>query len=106
MMKATRTQKKVPAPMCDALFSATPPTTSCPRRGNVVWPRTPMAAQARHDATVNQTTHGFLRRRASETAPSRGTDTTTRKDAMPLPTAYKVLDACKSATSQTEKYKV
>jgi hypothetical protein len=55
---------------------------------------------------VNQTTHGFRRRRASEIAPSKGTDNTTRNDEIPFPNAYTVFDACKSAINHTEKYSV
>src|SRR5678816_543464 len=66
----------------------------------------PIAAQATQEAIVKPTTHGFRRRRASDTAPSTGTDTTTRMDEIPLPTAYTVFEACRSAMSQTEKYSV
>ena len=55
---------------------------------------------------VNPTTHGFRRRRASDIAPSTGTDSTTRMDEMPLPTAYTVFEARRSSMSQTEKYSV
>src|ERR1044071_7601156 len=65
-----------------------------------------MAAHARHEMSVNHTTHGFRRRRASEIAPRRGTDITTSNDEMPLPRAYTVFEAWRSAISQTEKYSV
>ena len=55
---------------------------------------------------MNPTTHGLRRRRASETAPSTGTDNDERMDEMPFPTAYTVFDACRSAINQTEKYSV
>ena len=82
---------------------AVPPIVSAPLIGRVSWPRSPMAAQAMHETIVNPTTHGLRRRRASDTAPSTGTDNTTRMDEMPFPTAYTVFDACRSAISQTEK---
>src|SRR5215203_7149634 len=74
--------------------------------GRVSCPRMPMAAHATHEAMVKPTTHGFRRRRASDTAPSTGTESTTRMDERPLPTAYTVFEARRSAMSQTEKYSV
>ena len=65
-----------------------------------------MPAHATQDAMVNPTTHGFRRRRASEIAPSRGTERTTSSDEIPLPSAYTVLEAPRSAMIQTEKYSV
>jgi hypothetical protein len=55
---------------------------------------------------VKPTTHGFRRRRASDNAPSTGTVATTSSEEMPLPTAYTVFEAPRSAISQTEKYRV
>src|SRR6476659_3954620 len=91
---------------CHPAGSAVPPTVSAPLIGRVSCPRIPMAAQARHEARVNPTIHGLRRRRASETAPSTGTDRTIRMDETPFPTAYTVFDACRSAINQTEKYSV
>src|SRR6188472_3035206 len=72
----------------------------------VVWPNTPIAAQPMHDAIVKPTTHRLRVPRASEIAPSTGTLSTTSTAAIPLATAYSVLDAPRSATSHTEKYSV
>jgi len=63
----------------------------------------PIAAQATHDRTVNATTHHFRRRRASEIAPSTGSDTTIKALAAAFATAYSVFDACRSLTIQTVK---
>src|SRR5829696_6628805 len=106
MMNAMRTQPKVPIVGCHPAGKLVPAIVSAPAMGRVSWPRMPIAAQARHEAMVNPTTHGLRRRRASDTAPSTGTDSTTRMDEMPLPTAYTVFEACRSAISQTEKYSV
>src|SRR5215208_4865530 len=105
-MNATRTQPKVPTVGCHPLGRLVPPIVSAPATGSVSWPRIPIAAQATHEAMVNPTTHGLRRRRASDTAPSTGTASTTRMDEMPLPTAYTVFEACRSAINQTEKYSV
>ncbi len=105
-MKATRTHVNVPIVGFHPTGKLIPPIVSAPATGRVSWPRIPIAAQATHEAMVKPTTHGFRRRRASDTAPSTGTDSTTRRDEMPLPSAYTVLEACRSAMSQTEKYSV
>src|SRR5215218_8508086 len=105
-MKATRTHVKVPMVGLHPTGRLDPPMVSVPAMGRVSWPRMPIAAQATQDAMVNPTTHGLRRRRASDTAPSTGTESTTRMDEMPLPTAYTVFEACRSAISQTEKYSV
>src|SRR5215475_5311082 len=64
----------------------------------------PIAAQATHAATVNPTTHGFRRRRASDRAPRTGIDRTTRIDAIALSSAYSVFVEPRSSTSQAAKY--
>src|SRR4029078_3190301 len=88
---------------CQLAGSAVPPMVSAPLIGRVSWPRRPLAAHAMHETMVNPTTQGFRPRRASDTAPTTGTDSTTRMDEIPFPTAYTVFDACKSAINQTEK---
>src|SRR5215208_3371464 len=100
------THAKVPIVGCQSSGRLDPPIVSVPAMGRVSWPRTPIAAQATHEAMVKPTTQGLRRRRASDTAPSTGTDSTTRMDEMPLPTAYTVFEACRSAINQTEKYSV
>src|SRR6185503_20144459 len=100
-MKARITQPSVPSDGCHVGGgTAAPPITSAPAKGILVWPKIPMAAHARHDAIVNPTTHGLRRRVASEIAPKRGTDNTTRIDEMLLPSAYKLLDAPRSLMNQ------
>src|SRR5215203_2379142 len=91
---------------CQLAGKLDPPLVSVPAMGSVSWPRTPIAAHARQEAMVKPTTHGLRRLRASDTAPSTGTDNTTRMDEMPLPTAYTVFEALRSAINQTEKYNV
>src|SRR5258705_3065809 len=91
---------------CHSAGNTVPSTVSPPLIGRVSCPRMPMAAQARHETRVNPTTHGLRRRRASDTAPSTGTDSTIRMDETPFPIAYTVFDACRSAINQTEKYSV
>src|SRR6186713_184645 len=106
MTNATRIQPKVPIVGCQSVGRLVPPIVWAPAIGRVSWPRIPIAAQATHETMVKPTTHGLRRRRASDTAPSTGTDSTTRMDEMPLPTAYTVFEARRSAISQTEKYSV
>jgi hypothetical protein len=101
-MNATITQPTVPRPGCHAPGTV-PPMVASPITGRVRWPSTPMAAQARQAAIVKPTTQGLRRRRASDSAPSTGTETTTRSEEMPLPRAYTEFDAPRSAMSHTEK---
>src|SRR5581483_10007495 len=63
-----------------------------------------MIASATTDNSVKPTTHGFLRRRESESAPKNGIEITTRIDATAFATALVVFDAPRSLTSHTVKY--
>ncbi|MDE3052293.1 MAG: hypothetical protein KGJ70_00300 [Gemmatimonadota bacterium] len=65
-----------------------------------------MTTQQTQHTTVNQTTHGLRRRRASETAPSTGMTAMTRSAASALAAPYIMLDAPRSLTSRAEKYSV
>src|SRR5450759_4664598 len=103
MMNATITQVNALNVGCQADVVVIPPMVCAPTIGRVVCPRMPMAAQAMQEAIVKPTTHDLRRRRASESAPSTGTERTTRNDETPLPSAYKVLDAPRSLISHTEK---
>src|SRR5512143_529749 len=83
------------------------PIVWSPTIGIAVCPTTPMTTVARQAMMVNQTTHGFRRRVASEIAPSTGIDTATRSEEIPLPTATGVFfPTPRSDTSQTAKYNV
>jgi hypothetical protein len=55
---------------------------------------------------VNQTTHGLRTCRASEIAPNKGIDSTTRREEMLLATAAIVFEAPTSFTSHTAKNNV
>src|SRR4051794_17841201 len=104
MINANHTQKNCDLAGCQCSGRSVPPITFVPYKGSCVRPKRPIAAVARHDSTVNRTTHGLRRRRASDTAPSTGIDTTTSNDAMPVAIAYAVSDAPRSTTTHAEKY--
>ena len=65
-----------------------------------------MAAQATQDTTVKPMTHGLRTCRASEMAPSSGTDSTTSTEASADAMASRVLDWWRSSTNHTAKYSV
>src|SRR6185437_9866336 len=106
MAKAASTQNNVAAFGCQPAGAGCGARTSVPIRGSRRSPTTPIAAVAAHDRSVNPTTHDFLRRRASDNAPSTGIVTMTRSEPTELAAAYIVFDAPRSPTSHTEKYSV
>src|SRR5687768_2626817 len=64
----------------------------------------PMAAVATQDAMVNHTTHGLRLRRASETAPSSGTDAAMSSEEIDAAHMVALLEAPRSTTSHDAKY--
>ncbi len=88
---------------CHPATRGAPPITPVPTRGRVVTPKTPIRAQAMHDARVKPTTHGLRRRRTSDIAPNTGMAATTSSDAMPFAVAYSIVGAPRSSMSQRVK---
>jgi len=80
--------------MTNSPYNGTPPCT----------PIHPIAAVATHEMTVNHTTHGLRRRRASEIAPNTGADTAIKIDEKAVPQATAEFDDPRSTTSHVVKY--
>src|ERR1051325_4785646 len=82
-----------------------PPATLSPYIGTPPRvPTKPIAAVATQERTVNQTTHGFLRRRASEMAPRIGTLAAMMMEEIDVAQEYTAFDAPRSTINQVARY--
>src|SRR5436190_12431104 len=98
MTNASNTHLSCAKPGCHPAGADAAPITCSPKTGMLVWPKTPMLAQATHDAIVKPTTHHLRRRRESEIAPRIGIDRTTIALAIAFAPAYRVFDDPRSLT--------
>src|SRR5205823_2941255 len=100
----TRIQNKGVPLACQPSGTGAGFRTLSPTIGNSRWPNTPIIAVATAARSVKPMIHGFLRRRASDTAPRTGIARTMRTDETPFAYASVVSDRFRSLTSHTAKY--